>query len=116
MALNVWGGLNAWPGATSYTLVADTGNYAYTGTSVTLTKSGAAGSTLNLTITGIPDGSYMTVLDDSDGIRVQRQNEVYSSQQVSIALSVNVGTTIKGYVDDSLNPSSSGAYIEGVTE
>lgn len=72
-------------------------------------------STLNLTITGIPDGSFMTVLDDDSGVRLQRQNETYASEVVSISLPVAIGTTIKGYVDDNTNPSSDGAYIEGVT-
>lgn len=117
MALNAWGGLNAWTGGAAPNIItAGNGAYTFTGASVTLTYSASIGSTLSLTIAGIPDGSYMTVLDDADGIRLQRQAEAYSAQQVSIPLSVTVGTTIKGYVDDGLNPSSFGAYIEGVTE
>ncbi len=72
-------------------------------------------TTLNLSITGIPDGSFMTVLDLADGTRIQRQNEVYSAGSASILLLVPAGATIKGYVDDALDPSSNGAYIEGVT-
>jgi hypothetical protein len=74
------------------------------------------GSTLNLTIAGIPDGTYMTVLDKADGTRIQRQNETYASTSLSTFLgNVPVGTTVKGYVDDAANPSTNGAYLEGVT-
>lgn len=73
-------------------------------------------SALNLTITGIPDGSFMTVLDEADGVRVQRQSETYLSEVLSIVVPVAVGTTIKGYVDDVSNPSANGAYLEGITE
>jgi len=73
-------------------------------------------SILNLMISGIPDGTFMTVLDDSNGNRIQRQNETFSSEAVSISLMVDVGTTVKGYVDDNSNPSTDGAYIEGITE
>jgi len=72
-------------------------------------------STLNLTVTGIPDGTFMTVLDEADGTRLQRQNETYSSETVSIVVDVAVGETVKGYVDDNSNPSSNAAYIEGIT-
>lgn len=73
-------------------------------------------SVLNLTITGIPDGTFMTVLDEDDGTRIQRQNETYTSENVSIVLNVAVGTTVKGYVDDNSNPSLDGAFLEGITE
>lgn len=79
-------------------------------------QSDLASSTLNLTVTGIPDGSFMTVLDQTDGTRLQRQSETYASESVSILLTVPVGTTVKGYVDDNSNPSTNGAYIEGITE
>ena len=72
-------------------------------------------STLNLTVTGIPDGTFMTVLDKEDGTRIQRQNEIYSSESLSIAIAVDVGTRVKGYVDDASDPSTDGAYLEGVT-
>lgn len=72
-------------------------------------------SDLVLSISGIPDGTYMTVLDLVDGTRVQRQNETYASESVTINLPLAAGTTIKGYVDDNTNPSTNGAYIEGIT-
>lgn len=75
----------------------------------------ATTSTLNLTVTGIPDGSFMTVLDDEAGTRITRQNETYSSGALSITLPVIAGTRLKGYVDDASNPSANGAYLEGVT-
>ncbi len=72
-------------------------------------------STANLSITGIPDGSFMTVLDDENGNRLFRGNLTYTSTNASQALVTNAGVRYKGYVDDVSNPSANGAYIEGVT-
>ena len=72
-------------------------------------------STLNITVSGMPDGSYMTVLDDEAGTRLTRQNETYTSGLLSVALPLAVGIRVKGYVDDTLNPSVNGSYLEGVT-
>ena len=73
-------------------------------------------STLDLTVSGIPDGTFMTVLDDAAGVRIQRQNETYLNEQVTIALSTtDGGITIKGYVDDGLPVSLNAAYLEGIT-
>lgn len=82
---------------------------------VTELQSATISSTLNITITGIPDGSFMTVLDDDEGNRLFRGNLVYSTETTSQTLSVVAGTRVKGYVDDGLDPSSNAAYIEGVT-
>lgn len=82
---------------------------------VTELETATALSTLNINILGIPDGTFMTVLDDSDGLRIQRQNEAYVNGSISVILPIPVGTTVKGYVDDSSNPSTNGAYLEGVT-
>lgn len=72
-------------------------------------------STLSLSVNGIPDGSYMTVLDDASGNRISRQSESYTSGALTLFLPVAAGTTVKGYVDDGANPSTNGAYLEGVT-
>ena len=72
-------------------------------------------STLDISIEGIPDGSFMTVLDQADGTRIQRGSIVYTDEAMSVTLPIDGGITVKGYVDDSLNPSANGAYIEGVT-
>ena len=72
-------------------------------------------STLDISIEGIPDGSFMTVLDQADGTRIQRGSIVYTDEAMSVTLPIDGGITVKGYVDDSLNPSSNGAYLEGVT-
>lgn len=74
-----------------------------------------ASSTLNITVNGIPDGTFMTVLDDESGARIQRQNETYASEVLNISIIAPVGTRVKGYVDDALDPSSNGAYLEGIT-
>ncbi len=72
-------------------------------------------STLSLSIAGIPDGTYTTVFDDENGIRLSRQSVVYTSEAFSVTLPINAGLRVKGYVDDNVNPSVNGAYIEGVT-
>ena len=72
-------------------------------------------STLDINVLGIPNGSYMTVLDQADGTRIQRESIIYTNGAMSAILPIDGGITVKGYVDDSLNPSSNGAYLEGVT-
>lgn len=72
-------------------------------------------STLNLTVTGISNGSFITVLNNESGINLSNAAETYTSESLSKVLSVPVGTRIKGYVDDASNPSVNGAYLEGVT-
>lgn len=75
----------------------------------------APSSTLNLSITGIPPGSFETVLS-ANGEEVVRENITYTLGALSLPLSLPVGTTVKGYVNDADNPSNNGAYLEGVTE
>ena len=72
-------------------------------------------STLNLSITGIPLGTFETVLS-ANGAEIIRENITYSEGALSLPLSVEVGTTIKGYVNDADDPSVNGAYLEGITE
>ena len=88
---------------------------ATTASAIIYTALTAVFSSLSLTITGIPDGSYITVLDQEDGTRIQRQSETYSSESLVVSLPVAAGTRVKGYVDDGSDPSTNGAYIEGVT-
>ena len=73
-------------------------------------------SVLNITVVGIPDGNHMTVLDTSDGTRVTRENLAYLDSVLTLTLAdIDPSTRIKGYVDDSENPSTAGAYLEGLT-
>lgn len=72
-------------------------------------------STFNFNITGIPDGTFTTVLDDESGNRVFRGPVTYASEAASQSVTTNVGTRLKGYVDDNSDPSTNAAYIEGVT-
>lgn len=72
-------------------------------------------STANLSISGIPDGSFTTVIDDDNGNRLFRGSLTYSSESSSQLLPIASGSRFKGYVDDNLNPSIDGAYIEGLT-
>ncbi len=73
-------------------------------------------SKLDLTVNRIPDGTYMAVLDKADGTRVTRENVTFSAGSASINFaSVNVGETIKGYIDDGQNIVTRAAYLEGVS-
>tara|TARA_R110000868_G_scaffold210375_1_gene460366 strand:+ start:3778 stop:5481 length:1704 start_codon:yes stop_codon:yes gene_type:complete len=72
-------------------------------------------STLNISVTGIPAGDYETVFS-ANGVEVYRGLTTYGEGSLSLVLPVPVGVTVKGFVDDDLNPSSNGAYLEGVTE
>ncbi len=72
---------------------------------------------IRLSVNGIPDGTYATVLDQADGTRVTRQGIYYTDGKANVFLPVPLteGTRLKGYVDDSATISASGAYIEGLT-
>lgn len=72
-------------------------------------------STASISVTGIPDGTYKTALDDESGNRLFYGDLVYSSESASQAIEVDAGTRVKGYVDDNSTPSVNGAYIELVT-
>ncbi len=73
-------------------------------------------SQLNITITGVPDGTYTTVLDKEDGTRLTRESVTFSSTNTSTVFKdLAVGETVKGYVDDNDAISTFGAYVEGVT-
>lgn len=72
-------------------------------------------STLNILLSNGPTGSFVTVLDSAAGVRVLRTSLTYSSGSASALLASPVGSKIKGYVDDNLDDSANGAYIEGVT-
>ena len=73
-----------------------------------------ASSIINLSITGIPAGSLDTVFS-ANGVEVYRGSATYTSGALSLVLPVSAGTTVKGYVDDATNPSTDGAFLEGVT-
>ncbi len=73
-------------------------------------------SKLDLTVSRIPDGAYMAVLDKADGTRVTRENITFSASKATVSFtSVNAGETIKGYIDDGQNIVTRAAYLEGVT-
>ncbi len=72
-------------------------------------------STLNISVTGIPAGDYETVFSAND-TEIYRGLATYVEGSLSLVLPVETGVTVKGFVDDDLNPSNNGAYLEGVTE
>ncbi len=73
-------------------------------------------SKLDLTVSRIPDGIYMAVLDKADGTRVTRENVTFSAGKTTVNFaSVNVGETIKGYIDDGQSIVTRAAYLEGVS-
>ena len=73
-------------------------------------------STLNISVSGIPDGTYKTYLiDQSDNI-LYNANATYASGAVTLSgLAVAVGTALEGYVIDNESPHTNGAVISGVT-
>ena len=79
------------------------------------TKFTLNGSTLDLVINAIPDGSYTVTLDEESGTRLFRGVVAFTDEAASISIPIAQGSTIKGYVDDNSNPSTHGAYIEGIT-
>lgn len=78
-------------------------------------QAGISGSsTLNLLVTGMPAGSYDAVFS-AGGVEIYRAPTVFTLGALSLVLPVTAGTRVKGYVDDALNPSADGAYLEGIT-
>jgi hypothetical protein len=73
-------------------------------------------STLNLSISGIPDGTYKTyLLDQSDNV-VYNDNLLFSGGSASVTgLVVAAGTALEGYAIDNESPHVNGAVITGVT-
>lgn len=73
-------------------------------------------SDLVISVSGIPDGSYKTViLDQSDNV-LYNASATYSSGSATItALPVPSGVILEGYVIDNANPHVSGAVITGTT-
>lgn len=71
-------------------------------------------STLTLSIADMPAGSFDTVLS-ANGIEIYRGSATYTTGSLSLALPTPIGTTVKGRVDDAADPSTDGAYLEGVT-
>jgi hypothetical protein len=74
------------------------------------------GSDLSISITGIPNGSYRTVLLESGGAVVFDTSIVYSSgSATATGISSTAGTALTGYVIDNESPHVNGAVITGTT-
>lgn len=71
-------------------------------------------STLNIAITGMPLGTFKAVFSAND-VEVYRGQTTFTAGNLTVILPVAIGTTIKGYVDDSLSPSVNASYLEGIT-
>jgi hypothetical protein len=77
---------------------------------------GLSASNLNISVSGIPDGTYKTYLIDQSDNVLYNANATYASGAVMLSgLAVAVGTALEGYVIDNENPHANGAVIAGVT-
>lgn len=74
-------------------------------------------STSTLTITGIPDGTFLTTLitDDRPSTLIESVNRAYDGGEVTFIINVPAGTRVYGVVRDNLDPSTDGAAINAVT-
>ena len=74
-------------------------------------------STLDISVTGIPDGDYVTVFDQkSDKARIKVETLTYSGGALSTSFpSIGGDVTVCGYIHDNSATSLKAAYIEGVT-
>lgn len=74
------------------------------------------GSLLSLGVSGIPDGTYYTVLlDDNDNVIHRREITYMNEAALITALPVTQGQSVRGFVIDNENPHVNGAVITGVT-
>lgn len=74
-------------------------------------------STSTLTITGIPDGTFLTTLisDARPSVFIESVDRVYSGGSSSFTVDLPVNTQIYGVVRDGADPSVDGASIRAVT-
>jgi len=73
-------------------------------------------STANLSISGVPDGAYKTVLFDDSDNEVFRGAVTYASGSASLVnFQALAGTALEGFVIDNESPHVNGAVITGVT-
>ena len=74
-------------------------------------------STSIITITGIPDGTFLTTLITADrpSSLIESVDRVYSGGSSTFSVNVPVGTQMYGVVRDNLDPSTDGAAINAVT-
>ena len=73
-------------------------------------------SDVNISVSGIPDGTYKTYLIDQSDSIVYNATATYASGIVTLSgLAVPAGTALEGYVIDNESPHADGAVITGVT-
>lgn len=74
-------------------------------------------STSTITITGIPDGTFLTTLITADrpSALIESVDRVYSGGSSTFSVNVPAGTQMYGVVRDNLDPSTDGAAINAVT-
>ena len=74
-------------------------------------------SDLTITLSGIPDGTYRTVLVNDANDIIYSSNLAYSSSTATVSdILTPAGTNIEGYVIDNETPHVNGAVIVGTTE
>tara|TARA_R110000764_G_scaffold30687_1_gene70923 strand:- start:2951 stop:4630 length:1680 start_codon:yes stop_codon:yes gene_type:complete len=76
-----------------------------------------SGSSSTITITGIPDGSFLTTLITADrpSALIESVDRTYSGGSSTFSVNVPVGTQMYGVVRDNSDPSTDGAAINAVT-
>ena len=74
-------------------------------------------STITLSITGIPDGTFLTTLITADrpSTLIESVDRVYSGGSSTFSVNVPASTQMYGVVRDNLDPSTDGAAINAVT-
>ena len=75
------------------------------------------GSTSTITITGIPDGTFLTTLITSGrpSALIESIDRAYSGGSSTFSVNVPPATQMYGIVRDNLDPSTDGAAIKAVT-
>lgn len=72
-------------------------------------------STVTLTVEGVPDGDFMTVIDDENGARIQRQTETYLNGSTTITIPNSTATAVNGYASDGNQPALNGYFLNGLS-
>ncbi len=73
-------------------------------------------STIELSISGIPDGARDVVLNKMDGSPVASESVTFASEKATLTLpNVNASTRLKGYTHDGLSTILRSAFLEAAT-
>ncbi len=74
-------------------------------------------STIDITVSGIPDGARNVVLNKADGTPVINESATFTGEKATINLPATAaGEKLKGYAHDGLATILRATYLEGITE